>query len=208
MIERQDIPWGRPPVPGIPVPPFDDAEQSRAFHSALAEHVFCLARAAGRFDPATFALLSILPGAAPGTGLEPWVLRVALSTFFPAPWTPWNLATALNAAALDGYQRWFIEPHRIGYHSDPEFWADRSPDGSWTSYFRERGQLRRDREAASDDDMVLLLTAHVRAHPYPFGWRVRDETRMAALADRAGPTLAAWEQHATWPYIADRLTGD
>jgi hypothetical protein len=200
---RDDIPWGRPPVTGIPTPPFADALAGQRFHQALAEHLTVIAGRSPTFDLTGFALLSALGDRrAPSARLEPWVLRVAVSTFFPAPWTPGSFVAAVRDSGLTSGD-WYVEADAVGYRSDPDFHAARSATGAWTASFVERGQSRVDAELATDDDLVLYLMDLLRRNPYPLGWKPADDDRLAAITAGVDPVLAAWRRHADLPYIAD-----
>ncbi len=85
--DRDDVPWGRAPVDGIPIPPFTDAAEHRTYLRAL--QTFLLLLDQGEPSAATIALAAALeaeltqaPREAP-TRLSPLALRVSLSTFFP-----------------------------------------------------------------------------------------------------------------------------
>src|SRR5436309_2146602 len=88
------IPWGRPSVPTLPVPPFHDEQASRTFVANLCAYVALLG-GDGPVGPTTFALLTTvqreIDNARWSTSLaplpSPLVLMLAMVTYFPAPWT-------------------------------------------------------------------------------------------------------------------------
>ncbi|PJI94039.1 hypothetical protein [Luteimicrobium subarcticum] len=203
------VPWGRRPVPDIPVPPFRTAEDAVAFVTALGTWVAALGTPdVGLAHTATLAVLDAERDrlGRDGTRVEqqpaPTVLRVALATFFPAPWTPVGLVHALTAAGLGAGPLTTAGSDRILWGGDPDFTARRAADGSWDVERHERGRTESWARAADDDDLVLLLEREHRDHfPYPLGRRVDDDlvTRLRAAA---APTLRAWSEHAGLPYLA------
>ncbi|WP_258725029.1 hypothetical protein [Cellulomonas sp. NS3] len=59
----------------------------------------------------------------------------------------------------------------MAWGSDPDFAAERRPDGSWQVSRHERGSVRPYAEVPDEDGLVLLLLEHHRAHPFPLAHR-------------------------------------
>jgi len=99
--DRDDVPWGRPVVDGIPIPPFADAAAHRTYLRSL--QTFVLLLDTGDPSAVTIALAATLEAELPRAAtdaprLSALALSVSLSTFFPAPWTPEALALALDGS--------------------------------------------------------------------------------------------------------------
>jgi len=140
------------------------------------------------------------PGAAKPWPLPVVTLRIAIWTYFPAPWTPFSIATAIAEAFPNSTLR--VVGKKIVWGLDPTFTAARNRDGSWTVTRSERGTDAIDATASTGDDMVLLLEEHQHRGPFPYGW-VTDTTLEAALEPIADRTRTAWQGYAQLPYIAD-----
>ena len=63
--DRDDVPWGRAPVAGIPIPPFADAAEHRTYLRALQTFLLLLDR--GEPSAATIALAAALEAELPRT---------------------------------------------------------------------------------------------------------------------------------------------
>ncbi|MCC3765311.1 hypothetical protein K3N28_19815 [Glycomyces sp. TRM65418] len=192
------VPWGRPAVPEIPVPPFADAEARGRFTRLLQLHVALV-------DEGTSLAAKILGAALTTRGpvspqLTALELEAAMATFFPAPWTPAVFAETLGRfhshaprALSDGRWSWDV---------DPVFTASpREPQG-WVIERNERGGIST-QELESDGDLVLLWMEHFHLwHPFPYAWRV-DEADMRSLAPAARAAREVHAHDAALPYLAN-----
>jgi hypothetical protein len=201
-IVSATVPWGRPAVPGIPVPPFADSQDHSLYLRILTLYVALVDEGAPSLS--TKVLCEALerswpqPPADPGelTRLE---LQVSLATFFPAPWTPASLARALtglgrrDAPTGDDRKGW-----KWGY--DPDFTARRLDSGGWEIERHERGG-RTARTLESEGDLVLLWMDHFsNRHPFPFGYRF-DEDAAGTLAAAAAAARGAHAVDTAYPYL-------
>lgn len=199
---RDDVPWGRPAVPGIPIPPFADAAQHGSYLRSLQTFVALLDRQEPA--PATIALLAALAAEPQGPGpLSPLALRVSLATFFPAPWTPEALARALEGAfsgspaAVRGGWAWYC---------DPDYRASRAGDG-WRIERHERGERTRATLPAHDDLVLLWMDMFRDRFPYPIAHvRSTSAASPADLAAAAAATLSAHAVNAAMPYLTSWRT--
>ncbi|WP_394685079.1 hypothetical protein [uncultured Microbacterium sp.] len=200
--DRDDVPWGRAPVDGIPIPPFTDAAEHRTYLRAL--QTFLLLLDQGEPSAATIALAAALeaeltqaPREAP-TRLSPLALRVSLSTFFPAPWTPEALAAALNGfghgTPVRGRGGW-------SWGGDPDYAARPTRQG-WEIERHERGSFSHATLAHEDDLVLLWMDMFRNRFPYPIA-HVADPAAPApgSLADAARATLAAHATNVAMPYL-------
>lgn len=200
--DRDDVPWGRAPVDGIPIPPFTDAAEHRTYLRAL--QTFLLLLDQGEPSAATIALAAALeaeliqaPREAP-TRLSPLALRVSLSTFFPAPWTPEALAAALNGfgygTPVRGRGGW-------SWGGDPDYAARPTRQG-WEIERHERGSRTRATLPHEDDLVLLWMDMFRNRFPYPIA-HVTDPAAPApgSLADAARATLAAHATNVVMPYL-------
>jgi|GEM_PF-2245064 len=200
--DRDDVPWGRAPVAGIPIPPFTDAAEHRTYLRAL--QTFLLLLDQGEPSAATIALAAALeaeltqaPREAP-TRLSPLALRVSLSTFFPAPWTPEALAAALNGfghgTPVRGRGGW-------SWGGDPDYAARPTRQG-WEIERHERGSFSHATLAHEDDLVLLWMDMFRNRFPYPIA-HVADPAAPApgSLADAARATLAAHATNVAMPYL-------
>ncbi|SDO30058.1 hypothetical protein SAMN04487848_0268 [Microbacterium sp. ru370.1] len=200
--ESDDVPWGRAPVDGIPLPPFADAAEHGAYVRALQTFLLML----DREEPsaATIALAAALEAELPRTArevperLSPLALRVSLSTFFPAPWTPEALALA-----LDGFGYGVPSRGRIGWvwGSDPDYAARLTRQG-WEIERHERGS-RSHATLPHEGDLVLLWMDMFRNRfPYPIAHTpVPSVPTPDALTAAAEATLAAHATNVAMPYL-------
>jgi hypothetical protein len=182
---RDDVPWGRPAVDGIPIPPFADAATHRTYSRSLQTFVllldagepqaasrslqtFVLLLDAGEPQAATIALAAALEAelaraATRAPRLSALALGVSLSTFFPAPWTPAALALALDGS---GYGTPVRSRGGWSWGGDPDYTATRDRPG-WRIERRERGSLTH-ATLPDDGDLVLLWMDMFRSRfPYP-----------------------------------------
>ncbi|PRY54772.1 hypothetical protein [Glycomyces artemisiae] len=197
------VPWGRPAVDSIPLPPFGTAEERTRFTRALQLHVALVDDGAPSLAAKVLAEALGSGRRGPGGGgpdLTPLELTVALATYFPAPWTPAALAAVLadrHGAPRDlgdGSWNW-------GY--DPDFTAVPREGGGWEVERHERGSRRPFATLERDGDLVLMWMDHVRtSFAYPYGWRAE-----AAVADAlAEPVRAVRRAHAAdagRPYLVN-----
>lgn len=197
------VPWGRHPRADIPVPPFSDAAAAARFGELLAIWVAVL----GGTDVRGYALASLLDDErrarrrSPSAELSPLAMRVAVATFFPAPWTPYGLAVELGRAWWCQEQPWSATEDRISWGGDPDFAALRSADGVWRVQRRERGRVD-DYAEVDDDDMVLLLMEVQHGTPYPYG-HVVDSADVERLRADAGHVREAWARRQAAPYLLE-----
>ncbi|WP_136588058.1 hypothetical protein [Microbacterium hydrothermale] len=200
--DGDDVPWGRPSVDGIPVPPFADAAAHRTYLRTLQTFLLLLDR--DEPSAATIALAAALeaeltqaPREAP-TRLSPLALRVSLSTFFPAPWTPEALAAALNGfgygTPVRGRGGW-------SWGGDPDYAARPTRQG-WEIERHERGSFSHATLAHEDDLVLLWMDMFRNRFPYPIA-HVADPAAPApgSLADAARATLAAHATNVAMPYL-------
>ena len=196
----------------IPVPPFADNDEARLFLRQLSVHLAALDR--DRVTLSTFTLLTVLegihgsirrtrpdrPDLSP-VHLPASVLRIALLSGFPAPWTPQGLHTAL--AAGDEWSR--AEPSTATVFregSDPIITSTRSATGLWTVTSSERGTTRVTHDGLDDDAYVQKLLDDVRGHPYPYGWKSDDLVGLDDVVRGAQGARDRWESGAgRLPYL-------
>ncbi|MEV6557980.1 hypothetical protein AB0M22_19855 [Nocardia sp. NPDC051756] len=151
------------PVDAIPVPPFANQDQARTFVRMLMVYVAHL-REGSRVELTQFALGDVLEREYEmlARRWQPYpsdtVLRIAMDLRFPAPWTPHGLVDAFVAL---GWRPWAdsggATATALGYRSDPDFEAERRPDGGWEMTWIERGMRRSGGDAANDYGMVMVL---------------------------------------------------
>ncbi|MEZ3157804.1 hypothetical protein AB1K56_12830 [Microbacterium sp. BWR-S6Y] len=200
--DRDDVPWGRAPVVGIPIPPFADAAEHRTYLRSLQTFLLLLDR--GEPSAATIALAAALEADLPRTAtavperLSPLALRVSLSTFFPAPWTPEALAAALSGfgygTPVRGRGGW-------SWGGDPDYAARPTRQG-WEIERHERGSFSHATLAHGDDLVLLWMDMFRNRFPYPIA-HVADPAAPApgSLADAARATLAAHATNVAMPYL-------
>jgi hypothetical protein len=211
---RDDVPWGRPAVDGIPIPPFADAATHRTYSRSLQTFVllldagepqaasrslqtFVLLLDAGEPQAATIALAAALEAelaraATRAPRLSALALGVSLSTFFPAPWTPAALALALDGS---GYGTPVRSRGGWSWGGDPDYTATRDRPG-WRIERRERGSLTH-ATLPDDGDLVLLWMDMFRSRfPYPIAHTPAGSVPPPeAFAAAARATLAAhWRE--------------
>jgi len=198
----EDVPWGRPAVDGIPLPPFRDAAAHRSYVLSLQTFVALLDE--GEPAPTTVALLAALAAEVPRDDAEvsallsPLALGVSLSTFFPAPWTPKTLAAALAPLGAFtpryGWGSW-------GWGGDPDYRAT-VHRGGWSIERHERGSRTR-ATLAHDGDLVLLWMDMFRNRfPYPIAHMPSTLAESpAALAAAARDTRGAHAANTAMPYL-------
>ncbi|MDQ1176057.1 hypothetical protein [Microbacterium sp. SORGH_AS_0421] len=200
--DRDDVPWGRPPVSGIPIPPFADATEHRSYVRSL--QTFLLLLDVGEPSAATIALAAALEAELPRSRsevspqLSPLSLGVSVSTFFPAPWTPETLARALEGFAYGtpvgrrGAWRW---------GGDPDYEAVRAGEG-WAVRRHERGSFS-EATLPEEGDLVLLWMDMFRNRfPYPIAHMPSSDAQTPeALAAAARATLSAHAANVAMPYL-------
>lgn len=215
VLEQDDpasgIPWGRPPISSIPVPPFADQQSAAAFVADLCGYVALLGGGGpggGPVSPTTFALLTTVQqefdivrwGQTWAPLPSRHVLTLAMVTYFPAPWTPHGLTDVFHDVLGQFPRRGDSSPGKLEWNSDPSFHATRSDAGEWEVMSYERGTWELVARLSTDDDMVLYRMSFVNNHPLPFGWGWRwsdmDELERAAQAAQA-----AWAPRAEFTYL-------
>ncbi|MDT0116227.1 hypothetical protein Q9R20_04405 [Microbacterium sp. PRF11] len=197
-----DVPWGRPAVAGIPLPPFRDAAEQAAY--VLSLQTFLALLDEGEPAAGTIALMAALAAeVARGNSeafpqLSPLALGVSLSTFFPAPWTPKTLAAALAPLGAFtpryGWGSW-------GWGGDPDYRA--TPHrGGWAIERHERGS-RTHATMPHEGDLVLLwMDMYRNRFPYPIAHRLSASAQTPdALAAAARATRAAHAVNVAKPYL-------
>ncbi|MFS0703785.1 hypothetical protein AB6N23_04615 [Cellulomonas sp. 179-A 9B4 NHS] len=203
-----DVPWGRPPVPDVPVPPFATRDEHVRFLRCLGVHV--AASGVVPLQRPDVVLLTLLQEEADALRwqqgdhpVQPSALamRIAVRTFFPAPWTPRALAESLRATGVLGAQHVEADERRARWGSDPTFAAERRDDGSWHVTRSERGSTRVYAELAGDDDLVLMLQEHYVVFGFPLGHRT-DDVPVDALVTAATWGVESWTRHTALPYVA------
>ncbi|RRR96901.1 hypothetical protein [Glycomyces terrestris] len=192
------VPWGRPVVDTIPLPPFATPDEHVRFTRALQLHVALVDD--GGPSLAAKVLSETLARQGQGPDLSPLELTVALATFFPAPWTPAALAAVLAARErfgpreLEGVWNWEF---------DPDFTAVPRAGGGWEVERHERGSRRPWASLEHEGDLVLMWMDHYRTtSAYPYGWRA-DEGAGEALAESARAVRLAHAADAAKPYLAN-----
>lgn len=185
-----DLPWGRPAVDSIPLPPFATAAEHDRFSRMLALHV-ALVDEGGPSLAAKTLCAALTPRGERPAELTAFELQVAMTTLFPAAWTPEILAEHL--AALDVRSPQALSEGRWTWDFDPHFIAAPRPGGGWTIERNERGS-RSSQDLEHDGDLVILwMEWYSGRRSYPFGYRVEDGD-LTALADAA---RAVREVHAS-----------
>ncbi|OZD39941.1 hypothetical protein CH252_29725 [Rhodococcus sp. 06-1477-1B] len=198
----EDVPWGRPAVDGIPLPPFRDAAAHRSYLLSLQTFIALLDE--GEPAPATIALLAALAAEIPrddagvSTQLSPLALDVSLSTFFPAPWTPKALAAALAVrgpfAPRGGWGSW-------AWGGDPDYRAVAHRSG-WSIERHERGSRTRATLAHEGDLVLLWMDMFRNRFPYPIAHMPSTGAESpAALAAAARATRDAHAANTAMPYL-------
>jgi len=203
----RDVPWGRPPVAGIPLPPFADAAAHRSYVRSL--QTFLLLPDGAGPAATTIALAAALDAELPRRGAEtssvlsPLALGVSLSTFFPAPWTPEALARALNGGGYGtptgGRGRW-------AWGGDPDYAATETR-GGWQIRRHERGAVETATLAHRDDLVLLWMDMFRNRFPYPIAHTpAADAATPEALAEAARATVAAHDANVAMPYLENWRT--
>lgn len=208
-FDKDETPWGRKPVTEIPVPPFASREEGEKFFKMLALYVALLDGPTSAVRPSTYAMATLLQTACDAlrevkewpAPLDPAVLRLSLTVFFPVPWTPQGLAAAISAAPWDTYRDWRVGPDVISWCSDPRFMAERLEDASWKVTKYARGTVSSFATPRDDDEMVLLLTGRQWTRAYPFAWST-DPSWIRTLDEAAAPFRESWSGHSELPYLA------
>jgi hypothetical protein len=192
------VPWGRPVVADIPLPPFATGAERQRFTRMLQLHVAMVDDGPSLAAKALAAALTTR--GAPSSLLTALELEVALATFFPAPWTPAALAEAL--AQVHRHAPRALPGGRWDWDFDPVFTATPGERHGWEIERNERGTTSTGTLEA-DGDLVILWMDHFREHhPFPYGWRV-DEAEARALAAAAKATREAHAADAALPYLAN-----
>ena len=199
--DRDDVPWGRPVVDGIPIPPFADAAAHRTYLRSL--QTFVLLLDTGDPSAVTIALAATLEAELPRAAtdaprLSALALSVSLSTFVPAPWTPEALALALDGS---GYGTPVRGRGGWSWGGDPDYTATRVRPG-WRIERHERGS-RTHATLPDDGDLTLLWMDMFRSRfPYPIAHTpVSSVPPPEALAAAARATLAAHSANVAMPYL-------
>lgn len=193
------VPWGRPAVASIPLPPFASPADHERFTRALQLHVALVDD--GPPSRAAKVLGGLLAAREQGADLTPLELTAAMATYFPAPWTPEALAAALAAGRLDAPRA--LEGGRWSCFHDPDFTASPRKGGGWEVERHERGSRRVWAVLESHDDLVLMWMDHFHGHfPHPYGWRV-DEPDLETFAAAARAVRAAHAADTGMPYLAN-----
>ncbi|MBN9605833.1 MAG: hypothetical protein J0G30_04415 [Actinomycetales bacterium] len=197
--DHYPVPWGRVPVPEIPVPPFAAPGAAREFTRLLALYVADLA--GDGLDAGHLALFGLLEAEArelgddarlPGTT----ALRVAIATAFPVAWTPHGLDAVLHRR-----ERAEHPDVPIRWGEDPDFTATRTPAGLWDVERHERGSREGYVAGLSDDDLVLLRLAMMAPHhPYPLAWSLEGVPH-PPIARAARAARGAWRPWSGMPYL-------
>jgi hypothetical protein len=199
----------------IPVPPFADNVEARLFLRELSLHLASLDR--DRVTLPTFVMLTVLDGLHGGTyrgrhedfplPLPASILRIALLSRFPMPWTPPGLHAALEAG--DDWSR--SVPSTAGVFergSDPRITATRTADGTWTRTHTERGSTRVTHSGLSDEQYVALLLEDERGNPFPYGWRWEDTPDLDEVLRGAAAARDQWESGpGRLPYLTRWIDG-
>ncbi len=197
----EDVPWGRPAVDGIPLPPFRDAAAHRSYVLSLQTFIALLDE--GEPAPTTVALLAALAAEMPRNDAEvpallsPLALGVSLSTFFPAPWTPKALAEPRRARS--------VHPERgrgkLGVGRRSRLSGDHPPRRMVDRAARAR--LRTRATLAHEGDLVLLWMDMFRNRfPYPIAHMPSTLAESpAALAVAARATRGAHAANTAMPYL-------
>jgi hypothetical protein len=208
-FDKNMTPWGREPLTEIPVPPFASRDEGEKYFKMLAIYVALLDGPVSGVRPSTYAVTTLLETSRAAlrevkewpAPLDPDVLLLSLTVFFPVPWTPHGLAAAISAAPWDRYRDWRVGPDSISWCSDPRFVAERRDDGSWVVTEYERGNESSFATPRDDNEMVLLLTGRQRTPAYPFAWST-DPLWIRDLDEAAAPFRKSWARHSELPYLA------
>jgi hypothetical protein len=198
----RDVPWGRPPVDGIPLPPFADVAAHRSYVRSL--QTFLLLLDGAEPAAATIALAAALEAEVPSreadvsSVLSPLALDVSLSTFFPAPWTPEALAAALDGSRYGtptgGRGRW-------AWGGDPDYAATETRTG-WEIRRYERGSVETATLAHRDDLVLMWMDMFRNRFPYPIAHMPAAEAATPeALAEAARASVAAHAVNVAMPYL-------
>lgn len=183
----------------IPVPPFTDPAEARLFLKQLSLHLAALDR--DRVTLPTFVLMTTLD-AIHGSlhrirddrspvRLSALVLRIALLSRFPAPWTPQGIHAAL-AAGNDWASSAPADSTVFSAGRDPVIRAELS-DGTWTVTHHERGRSHVLHEGLTDDQYVQVLLDDERGHPFPYGWKSDDVPGFGDVVREAGRVRDRWD---------------
>ncbi|WP_035702099.1 hypothetical protein, partial [Glycomyces tenuis] len=135
------VPWGRPSVPDIPLPPFATADDHRRYLRMLALHVALIDDGAPSLS--TKILCELLGRSWPQKPVESGdltrlELQVSLASFFPAPWTPAALSQALTGLGRQDVPRGY-DTGKWDWGYDPDFTATPLAAGGWEIERHERG---------------------------------------------------------------------
>jgi hypothetical protein len=210
-LEMSGAPFGRPPVSGIAVPPFETTDEYYSFHYWLQLYIACLDEEGVTLS--TFTLDRLVERARRRgrytliTHPDPHVLEIAVATYFPAPWTPLGIHTELETTGFGvgtgGETRETYGTARAFTWGDSEthLTAHREDDGSWSVIRWSRGVERLEATLANDDDMVLYRQSQEYSHPLPFSGPY-NPLSVPPLEAAAEKVRAAWARHTTYPYIA------
>ncbi|MEE3851650.1 hypothetical protein VZC37_15010 [Gordonia sp. LSe1-13] len=174
------VPWGRPIVDDIPVPPFTDRADRERYLRMLRLHLAMIDD--GGPSRSTVIVNSVLTGT-DSAFLGAAEFRASMLSFFPAPWTPTTLAAQIAQVerrypprSVDGNWLWL---------GDPDFTATPLDDGGWGITQHERGTVDRNRLTRHGDLVLLWMSHFVNRFPFPYGWAVPpEETEALAPAAR------------------------
>lgn len=198
------VPWGRPGLPDIPLPPFATPDDHRRYLHLLRLYVALIDD--GEPSLSTKVLCEVLerpwPRTPPESGdLTRLELQVSLATFFPAPWTPAALAQALPGLGRQDTPR-ALDGGAWNWGYDPDFTARPVAEGGWEIERHERGS-RTTATLAADGDLALLWMADFSTrHSYPFGYSV-EEAEARTLAPAVAAVREAHAVDTAYPYMAN-----
>lgn len=191
----QHIPWGRPTVDWIPLPPFG-LGQRVVFVNALAQYVQMLDSGP---DITTRALIdTLLSQTGAGEQLSRLEFDIAVSTFFPAPWTPEAFAEQLNLHRPQQFNPWATGNAPWSWLFDPGFEARRLPGGGWNITRNERGKLSQ-YVLEHDGDLVLEWMDVFTRRTYSIETGDRETFVMQSLAPAVTATRKADAAEQAYP---------
>lgn len=199
---NDDIPWGSPVVPSIPLPPFTSTAEHDRYVRMLQLHLALLD--GGSPTLPTIALSRALerPRNRQDAEFTPWLtpleLSVSLTAWFPAPWTPALLAQTLvrshrDSPTLAGISwRWL---------NDPDFSAVPHDGGGWVVTRSERGSSETEALKGDRDLVVLWIAMFREKYAFPLAFRYDDDD-LDALSPASLAILEADAKDAAYPYRA------
>ncbi|MFB8003552.1 hypothetical protein [Nocardia sp. NPDC056000] len=206
MFIPADVPWDRPTVATIPIPPFATWDEHHGFLRMLQLYVALIDNDAPSFSTQVLndVLTRSLPMHTEPRPLDPLVLQICMATYFPAPWTPATLADALTTAQprLAPPQLSAPEMYASGawrWGGDPVFSAEPRSAGGWEVERFERGNIETQVLTGYDNLVLWWMRDYSNRYPYPIGWGVDDhDARILAPAVAAMRRTNNTERWATW----------